>query len=105
VSVLDRWVTREEIVEHFPISASMLARIPRALLDFGYVGKNAVYDVLDVDALFERLKGTSLKALIESLAPSAPESQAASEGHVPSFVPPGRKLRGKGRPRKAEATR
>ena len=61
-----RWLTREEIAAQYPISASTLARIPKEVLNHGMVGKSAVYERRDVEQLFERIKGSSLKDLVDA---------------------------------------
>jgi len=78
-----RWVTRDWVIAHFPIARSTFSRIPRKVLNYGKVGKSAIYDRFEVEHLFLRLKGTSLKALIRRIMKDQPDPSPESEDGEP----------------------
>lgn len=70
--------TRQDLLTLFPFSYNFWARVPHGVLPHVRDGKNYVYDARDVAAVLERLKLTSLEALIAAAGASA--SQARKRG-------------------------
>lgn len=63
-----RWLTRQDVIAEWPIAYSTLAEIPQSILPCARVGKSTLYDRADLEALFVRLKTTSLSEMIKDTA-------------------------------------
>lgn len=72
---LRRWLTRQEVIEEFPVAYSTLAAVPAAVLPCIPLGKSRVYDRFDLEPLFERLKSIRLADLTRKYVLGAVDDQ------------------------------
>lgn len=67
--------TRQDLLTLFPFSYNFWAKVPHSVLPCVRDGKNYVYDASDVTVFLERLKWSSLEALIATTDASAPRER------------------------------